>query len=68
MESWVLDWFAILNVATLALAAAVFLVKEIGRRDQFSPRLRRTIIDVRGYRLFGRGLPFWKIMQLFSTW
>lgn len=30
LESWVLDWFAILNVATLALTFFIILVKELG--------------------------------------
>jgi hypothetical protein len=29
-DSWVLDWFAILNLATLALTFIIILVKELG--------------------------------------
>lgn len=30
-ESWVLDWFAILNIATLAMTAVVYIAKEASK-------------------------------------
>ncbi len=29
-DSWVLDWFAILNLATLALTLIVIIMRELG--------------------------------------